>query len=280
MQFLEQEITQVASTVWETVLGLNLVRCESAPTEDDRVVAGLVQVTGAWEGALTIETSADFARQAAATMFGLDPDAASNEDTQDAIGELTNMTGGNVKSLLPEPCQLSLPIVVQGRELTAKLMIGEIITSVAFECHGAPLVVRLHSKLGREGPMADNLGAGRREFSRVVVHLKAEVVAEGKLHRGGTMENLSLKGGFLRIEDGPTAGTPVDVTLFLEDTDITMQVQGYVVRAGPAGSAIQFTEIIGVDSLVHLRNLILFNSHDPNEVAQEFHSHLGLRRAN
>ena len=147
MQFLEEEVTQIASTVWETVLGLNLVRCDSAPTPDDEVVAGLVQVTGAWEGAVTIETSADFARQAAATMFGLDPDAASSADTQDAIGELTNMTGGNVKSLLPEPCQLSLPTVVEGREQASRLLRGELITTVAFECHGSPLVVRLHKKV-------------------------------------------------------------------------------------------------------------------------------------
>ena len=124
MQFLEQEITQVASTVWETVLGLNLVRCESAPRVDEPMVAGVVSVSGAWEGSVTIETSVDMARQAAATMFGLDPDAASSEDTQDAIGELTNMTGGNVKSLLPEPCQLSLPTVVEGQEQTRRLLRG------------------------------------------------------------------------------------------------------------------------------------------------------------
>ena len=29
----------------------------------------------------------------------------------DALGELTNMIGGNVKSLLPAPSQLSLPMV-------------------------------------------------------------------------------------------------------------------------------------------------------------------------
>ena len=36
-------------------------------------------------------------------------------DIADALGELANIIGGNVKSLLPEPCALSLPHVLVGR---------------------------------------------------------------------------------------------------------------------------------------------------------------------
>src|SRR3546814_11558410 len=36
------------------------------------------------------------------------------EDVTDAIGELVNMIGGNVKSLMPEPSILSLPMVAAG----------------------------------------------------------------------------------------------------------------------------------------------------------------------
>jgi chemotaxis protein CheX len=146
MQFLEEEISNVATTVWESVLGLTLVRRDGVPPAPDRAVAGWVLFSGAWEGAVTIETSAEFARRAAATMFGVDPDAASVADTQDAIGELANMTGGNVKSLLPEPCRLSLPTVVEGTDLTARLLGGELVTSVAFDCNGSTLVVRLLRK--------------------------------------------------------------------------------------------------------------------------------------
>jgi chemotaxis protein CheX len=147
MQFLEQEISQVANIVWESVLGMSLVRRADLPPAPERAVAGCVQFSGAWEGAVTIETSADFARQAAATMFGVNPEAASVADTQDAIGELTNMTGGNVKSLLPEPCHLSLPTVVEGTDLSTRLLGCEPITSVAFDCHGSQLVVRLVKKV-------------------------------------------------------------------------------------------------------------------------------------
>jgi len=146
MQFLEDEIAQVASTVWESVLGLNLVRRAEASPLPERSVSGSVQYSGAWEGAITIEISAEFARRAAATMFGVDPDVATVADTQDAIGELANMTGGNVKSLLPEPCRLSLPIVVEGSDLSTRLVGGQLVTCVAFDCNGSMLVVRLIKK--------------------------------------------------------------------------------------------------------------------------------------
>lgn len=119
----------------------------------------------------------------------------------------------------------------------------------------------------------------RREFSRVLVHLKAEVRADGKVHREGTMENLSLKGGFFRTSAQIRDGLSVDVRLHLDGTDIEVHTRGFVVRGGPDGFAVQFTEIVGLDSLEHLRNLILLNTHDPRQVEEEFHNHLGLKRA-
>ena len=34
---------------------------------------------------------------------------------RDAVGELANMVGGNIKALMPGSCQLSLPTVAEGR---------------------------------------------------------------------------------------------------------------------------------------------------------------------
>jgi hypothetical protein len=118
----------------------------------------------------------------------------------------------------------------------------------------------------------------RREFSRVPVHLNADLTANGVRYEGGAMESLSLKGGFFRVANGPSEGTSCDIRLHLDGTEIVVHAQGTVVRSGPAGAAIQFTEIVGLDSLEHLRNLILFNSHDPAQIEQEFHTHLGLKR--
>lgn len=146
MQFLEEEIRQVAEMVWDSVLGAPLVRSPEIPPPPERVVSGCVHFTGAWEGAVTIECSAEFARSAAATMFGVDVGTASPSDMQDAMGELTNMTGGNVKALLPEGCRLSLPTVIEGTEYSTRVPGSELLTTVAFKCQGSPVVVRLLKK--------------------------------------------------------------------------------------------------------------------------------------
>jgi len=49
-------------------------------------------------------------------MLGLEgPDEAGPADVADAVGELVNMVGGNIKSLMPGPSVLSLPAVAAGR---------------------------------------------------------------------------------------------------------------------------------------------------------------------
>ena len=118
----------------------------------------------------------------------------------------------------------------------------------------------------------------RREFSRVAVNLRTEVTVQGTTHRDGTMENLSLKGGFFRTALAPAEGESCAIRLHLDGTDVEVQARGQVVRSGPAGCSIQFTEIVGVESLEHLRNIILFNAPDPAQVEREFQAHLGLRR--
>lgn len=143
MNYLEAEIGQVTEQVWESVLGVSLVRRADPLPALDPMISASVQISGAWEGAITIECSADFARTAAGTMFGVPPAVASPADTRDAIGELANMTGGNVKSLLPEPCRLSLPRVAEGED-SLRPERGVLLTTVRFDCEGTPLTVRLH----------------------------------------------------------------------------------------------------------------------------------------
>ena len=48
----------------------------------------------------------------AAALLALPEDEASEDDVADAVGELVNMIGGNVKSLVESPSALSLPHVV------------------------------------------------------------------------------------------------------------------------------------------------------------------------
>ncbi len=58
---------------------------------------------------MRIEVSTTLAGQLAAQMFELPVDEIDDELVADAIGELVNIIGGNVKALLPTPSRLGLP---------------------------------------------------------------------------------------------------------------------------------------------------------------------------
>ena len=148
MAFAETEICEVTESIWRSVLGLDVRRGASGSAHDGRrrFLTGCVQVTGAWEGAITVDCSAALARRAAGIMFDVDPDSAELPEIQDALGELTNMTGGNIKNLLPSPSLLSLPSVTEGLDYSVSVPGGRLLTEVSFECQGEPLLVRVLKK--------------------------------------------------------------------------------------------------------------------------------------
>jgi chemotaxis protein CheX len=109
MQLIEEEIRRLVPTVWDTILHLSLEPRQTAPKDNRGMVSACVHITGAWNGAIALSCDTDFAGQAASIMFDLAAVPPTTEEMQDALGELTNIVGGNVKALLPESCHLSLP---------------------------------------------------------------------------------------------------------------------------------------------------------------------------
>ena len=73
-----------------------------------------ISITGAWNGTTVLTCSASAVRRAAAVMFGMTEDEVGAEELTDAIGELINVVGGNIKGILPGPTELSLPSVHEG----------------------------------------------------------------------------------------------------------------------------------------------------------------------
>jgi chemotaxis protein CheX len=79
-------------------------------------------------------------------MFGLEGDSVAKEDMKDSLGELVNMVGGGVKSLLPETCVLSLPTVVEGDDFTISIPGASLVQQAAFQSQGEPVLVTLLEK--------------------------------------------------------------------------------------------------------------------------------------
>jgi chemotaxis protein CheX len=109
------DVIGIVGEVWGSYLGAEL---EDGPivraTAVGERVAGSVSITGSWSGHVVVEVSLEAARRIAAELLGLAEDELEDSDVADAVGELANVVGGNIKSLLPPPNALSLPVVAWG----------------------------------------------------------------------------------------------------------------------------------------------------------------------
>ncbi len=107
------DVCIIAADVWASFLNVHIdqVVVDDSALSGRSSVVGAVRVTDAWFGAVVLELTPGLARNVAGTMFATDPAYVTDAEVVDALGELTNMIGGNVKSLLPAPSQLSLPMV-------------------------------------------------------------------------------------------------------------------------------------------------------------------------
>ncbi len=84
----------------------------SAVAPDDRPVHASIAVHGGWSGRITLDVSGAGAEDLARLM--LQTEEVSSADIADTVGELVNVLGGNVKSLLTEESGLGLPQVATG----------------------------------------------------------------------------------------------------------------------------------------------------------------------
>jgi hypothetical protein len=119
----------------------------------------------------------------------------------------------------------------------------------------------------------------RREFTRVHIAVGVEVDLPGHTKISGRGRDLSVKGVYVQCPRQLPRNTRCDVTIVLSGAPEPMQVHvtGTVVYAEPGGMGIEFVEV-DVDSFIHLRNLVLYNSVDTEQVEREFDQHLGLKR--
>ena len=145
MEGLERSVAELTEAVWQQTLGVELTPAlvvESLAQE--RTIEGHVHVSGQWRGTLVIQCSYPAAEAATRQMFSLGDAVPSLADVQDAIGELTNMVGGNVKALISEDgCFLSLPVVVEGRDFSVHVSGARVMTRHAFTTEGASVMVTL-----------------------------------------------------------------------------------------------------------------------------------------
>ena len=145
MEFNDDDIRAITESIWSAILSLEVIPAPPslAPADDPDWLIGGVTIRGAWNGTVLVHCPAALARHVAGVMFDTDPAAATAAQIDDAVCEVTNMTGGNIKSLLPEPCWLELPRILREHE-RARVLATPMATHVAFECEASPFSVTIH----------------------------------------------------------------------------------------------------------------------------------------
>ena len=150
MQLAEVELDRITSEIWAAILGLPLHgrHAIDAFAPDERVVTGVVQITGDFEGAVSLQLPEGLAHRAAQAMFGMEPPDVGDDEVADTVGELANMTGGNVKSAIGGHCTLSLPSVTSGRDYQVSVPGTAIRERIGLDCEGDLVVVAVLERNG------------------------------------------------------------------------------------------------------------------------------------
>ncbi len=114
------------------------------------------------------------------------------------------------------------------------------------------------------------MGTERRKNTRVPFQTTADVVFGDRQYSNCATENLSIKGiSVLGITD-LALGQTCDLSLALNGStsQLRLTMKAEVVRMEADRIGLHFIEI-DLDSFYHLKNIIYYNSEDPDTIEQE-----------
>ena len=110
----------------------------------------------------------------------------------------------------------------------------------------------------------------KRDFTRVPFETKAVINYKNRAITG-TVENLSLKGMFLKTSEDIEDDQEISIKIFLSgsSSQLTIDLDGSVLRSDNDGLAIRFHKI-DIDSFIHLKNVVSYNQGNADEIMDEF----------
>ncbi|WP_425616243.1 chemotaxis protein CheX [Anatilimnocola sp. NA78] len=114
MTVKSDDVVAITENVLKTMLDFDVATTDFVAEPDSaEQISSFVQISGAWEGTVIVESSLGLARDIAGGMFGISTNSVSEDDLQDALAEITNMVGGNIKGLVNSPSFLSIPCIAK-----------------------------------------------------------------------------------------------------------------------------------------------------------------------
>jgi chemotaxis protein CheX len=109
-------IESIVENVFQTMMGMEVEPSEAPWPPPGELITSSISLSGSWKGVVLVECAVPEALLFTSRMIDIDAPGGLSEDVRDALGELANMVGGNLKSILPGGVELSLPSVVSGSD--------------------------------------------------------------------------------------------------------------------------------------------------------------------
>jgi chemotaxis protein CheX len=126
--------------VFSTMLGCQLTRGRLQPRSHRLIpeyeINGIVGLAGSISGTVVLSMQERVALRATEAMLGLHPSFI-NDEVIDAVGELTNMVAGAAKHHLSTEVNLSIPMVIVGKN-----------TRIGFASNVEPICIPFQSPWG------------------------------------------------------------------------------------------------------------------------------------
>ncbi|MBL4845085.1 MAG: protein kinase [Planctomycetes bacterium] len=105
-----------------TMLGVDLDPISMPDAWPKAATRAAIDLEGAWNGRILVECSEGVARRLGASFLGLAASELEQEDLEDAVAEIANIVAGQLKKLLPQPTEMSLPLVPGGEAIEGALI--------------------------------------------------------------------------------------------------------------------------------------------------------------
>lgn len=102
----------IAQQVFLSMVNMDMARASDHTTNGEQVIASLLEYSEPSEGTILLECTPSLAYAFTARLMQVPTPAHLDEDVSDAMSELVNMIGGNLKGLMPEETCVSLPSVL------------------------------------------------------------------------------------------------------------------------------------------------------------------------
>lgn len=127
-------LERIVKSVFITMLDLTVSANQMTHRPDMSRLTSFVQMTGDWNGVVLLECSPRQACLFAGRILSMEPPDIVDDGVCDALGELANVIGGNLKCGMSTGVRLSMPTVLDGRDYDVRMDKSEVRERIAFEC--------------------------------------------------------------------------------------------------------------------------------------------------